>query len=333
MVENDVRSSLESNTTNAFVESVGPSILAKSATRIAVLGISNLNNARRINVSVTQHRGDSLLIVGSPFGIMSPFHFFNSISTGAVANCLPPGTVRSWLLMADTHCLPGTEGAPVFNKNSCLVGLLMNPLRQRGSSTEVQLVITWDAICTAWNSKELEEIRGDKNADRKSMELKHADNYRRSVSSTANNLNQCCISPFSLREAISSVVLVTVGDTSWASGIILNKNGLVLTNAHLLEPWRFGRTSPLGLQNKVTSFAGEQLDARENEQLQPQRCNVSNVNAVKHEVSLFNLGFKREENISSFGPWGETDVVQCECGFHLKGSTRCCFASNGKGSG
>jgi hypothetical protein len=63
----------------------------------------------------------------------------SSISVGVVANCLPPGTARSSLLMADVHCLPGMEGAPVFDKNSCLVGMLMKPLRQRGSSTEVQV--------------------------------------------------------------------------------------------------------------------------------------------------------------------------------------------------
>ncbi|KAL6839311.1 hypothetical protein ACP4OV_030983 [Aristida adscensionis] len=306
-VENDIRFSLEPNRNDASIESKDPSLLAKSATRIAILGIPTLtkNNARHINVSVMQHRGDSLLVVGSPFGAMSPFHFFNSISVGAVANCLPPGSVRSSLLMADIHCLPGMEGAPVFDKNSCLLGLLMQPLRQRGSSIEVQLVITWDAICTEWNSKKLEGIGQAlcglpdvKNADSKTVELSRADNYGRFISCSANNLNQDCISSSSLREAISSVVLVTVGDTSWASGIILNKNGLVLTNAHLLEPWRFGRTSTLGLQNKITSDAGEHVGDGENDPLQSQQCEVSNEDAVKHEFSLFNLGFKREKRIS-----------------------------------
>ncbi|KAL6609716.1 hypothetical protein ACP70R_039685 [Stipagrostis hirtigluma subsp. patula] len=316
-VENDIRSSLESNRNNASIESKDPSTLAKSATRIAILGIPTLttDNARHIDVSVMQHRGDFLLMVGSPFGIMSPFHFFNSISVGAVANCLPPGTVRSSLLMADIHCLPGTEGAPVFDKNSCLVGMLMQPLRQRGSSIEVQLVITWDAICTEWNSKKLEELGqalcelpDEKNPDSKTMKLSHTDNYGRCVSCSANNLNQYRISPSSLREAISSVVLVTVGDTSWASGIVLNKNGLVLTNAHLLEPWRFGRTSTLGLQNKITSVAGEHLSDGEDKPLQPQQCKVSNEDAVKHEFSLFNLGFKREKRISVRLDQGESQM-------------------------
>uniref|UniRef100_A0ACD5T8Y2 Uncharacterized protein n=1 Tax=Avena sativa TaxID=4498 RepID=A0ACD5T8Y2_AVESA len=305
-VENDVLSSLESNRKNVYAEPIDPSILAKSATRIAILGVSTLilNNARHINVSPMPQRGDSLLVVGSPFGILSPFHFFNSISVGAVANCLPPCAVRSSLLMADIHCLPGMEGSPVFDKDSCLVGMLMKPLRQRGSSIQVQLVITWDGICTAWSSNKLEkidqasnELLDDNNADSTTIESCGTDNRRRLVSNSAAGLN-LYKNPPSLRDAISSVVLVTVGDTSWASGILLNKNGLVLTNAHLLEPWRFGRTSPLGLQNKTTSLAGEHLPEEENKLLQSQKCTLSNKDAIKHEVSLFSLGFKREKKIS-----------------------------------
>uniref|UniRef100_A0A0E0DTI5 Glyoxysomal processing protease, glyoxysomal n=1 Tax=Oryza meridionalis TaxID=40149 RepID=A0A0E0DTI5_9ORYZ len=301
-VDNDARYSLESNRKNAYAESTEPPMLAKSATRIAILGVSNLNssNTRCINVSLMQQRGDSLLIMGSPFGILSPVHFFNSISVGVVANCLPPGTARSSLLMADVHCLPG---APVFGKNSCLVGMLMKPLRQRGSSTEVQLVITWDAICNAWNSDKLEridhppsELVDDKSSDCKYKESCVADKHRRFVPNSANNLNQYDVSP-SLTEAISSVVLVTVGETSWASGIILNKNGLIMTNAHLLEPWRFGRTSSLGLQNKIASFS-EHICGGENNLLQPQQCKVSNEDAVKHELSLFNFGLKKDRAIS-----------------------------------
>jgi len=77
----------------------------------------------------------------------------------------------------------GMEGAPVFDKKFCLVGLLMPPLRQKGSNIEVQLVIPWDAICTGWNNKKLEGIGGDpselpdKNADTKTMELRSCSCY------------------------------------------------------------------------------------------------------------------------------------------------------------
>lgn len=45
-----------------------------------------------------------------------------------------------------------------------------------------------------------------------------------------------------IQKAIESVVLITVGDGAWASGVLINDNGLILTNAHLIEPWRFGKT-------------------------------------------------------------------------------------------
>ena len=53
-----------------------------------------------------------------------------------------------------------------------------------------------------------------------------------------------------IEKAIASVVLVTVGDGAWASGVLINDKGLVLTNAHLLEPWRFGKTQFLHSQSQ-----------------------------------------------------------------------------------
>lgn len=42
-------------------------------------------------------------------------------------------------------------------------------------------------------------------------------------------------------KAMESICLITVNDGVWASGVVLNEQGLILTNAHLLEPWRFGK--------------------------------------------------------------------------------------------
>jgi hypothetical protein len=44
-------------------------------------------------------------------------------------------------------------------------------------------------------------------------------------------------SPLPIEKAMSSV---------WASGILLNSQGLILRNAHLLETWRFGKTQISG---------------------------------------------------------------------------------------
>ncbi|MCI11245.1 glyoxysomal processing protease glyoxysomal-like, partial [Trifolium medium] len=56
------------------------------------------------------------------------------------------------------------------------------------------------------------------------------------------HLNFGSSSPLPIEKAMSAVCLVTIGDGVWASGILLNSQGLILTNAHLLEPWRFGKT-------------------------------------------------------------------------------------------
>lgn len=52
----------------------------------------------------------------------------------------------------------------------------------------------------------------------------------------------CGSSPFLVEKARASICLVTIDDGVWASGVLLNHQGLILTNAHLLEPWRYGKT-------------------------------------------------------------------------------------------
>lgn len=56
------------------------------------------------------------------------------------------------------------------------------------------------------------------------------------------HLNFGSSSQLPIEKAMASVCLVTIGDGVWASGVLLNSQGLILTNAHLLEPWRFGKT-------------------------------------------------------------------------------------------
>lgn len=67
------------------------------------------------------------------------------------------------------------------------------------------------------------------------LRLKSAKDHR----SLRNRVSD--IHSFNFKNALRSIVLVSVSEGSWASGVILNENGLVLTNAHVLEPWRFGR--------------------------------------------------------------------------------------------
>ncbi|KAL5730444.1 hypothetical protein ACHQM5_003263 [Ranunculus cassubicifolius] len=182
--------------------------IAMSTIKIAFLGVPSVisEGLPDINISSSSKRGDILLAMGSPFGVLSPAHFFNSISVGTISNFCPSTSHSSSLLMADIRCLPGMEGAPVFNDHARLIGIMSRPLRQSVGGAEIQLVIPWEAITLAQSN--------------------FVDS-KRNVSA--------------VEKTMASVALVTVDEGTWASGVVLNDSGLILTNAHLLEPWRFDK--------------------------------------------------------------------------------------------
>lgn len=235
-------------------ESSNPSIIGKSTARFAILGVSSalVEGSPKLSISATNKKGDLLLAMGSPFGVLSPVHFFNSISVGSVANCYPAASSKSTLLMADIRCLPGTEGCPVFGENAQLVGILTRPLRQRTSGAEIQLLIPWEAIATSCSNLSKEEpqylSKWNQTINDNSNALKKKSSVNSPDLDTLSHRNHDEYDsrdspPSSVEKAMASICLITVDDGAWASGILLNKKGLVLTNAHLLEPWRFRKTT------------------------------------------------------------------------------------------
>lgn len=215
--------------------------------------------------------------------------------------------------MADIRCLPGMEGAPAFDRYGCLTGILTRPLKQKGSSVEIQLVISWDAIATALSSLLQKEAhrpqvelteRSINSAQRASVYC--SSNLRRSAEVLPRGSNFPSVSQSSLENAISSVALVTVGDGAWASGVVLNKHGLILTNAHILEPWRFGRTSLLGLMDKPTriSVAREKSFSQMTQtEGQVERCSLlqsqlGSSKASRHEASPLNSNYRSYKKIA-----------------------------------
>lgn len=59
--------------------------------------------------------------------------------------------------------------------------------------------------------------------------------------------------PSSVDKAMASICLVTMDNGVWASGVLVNSKGLILTNAHLLEPWRFRKATANGERNESKS--------------------------------------------------------------------------------
>ncbi|KAJ4835915.1 hypothetical protein Tsubulata_048493 [Turnera subulata] len=148
--EHGSKSFLEAQRNLAEGEYGYPSHIGKSTTRIAILGVSMyVKDVPNVAISTLSTTGDLLLAVGSPFGILSPVHFFNSMSAGSIANRYPPTSSNISLVIAGIHCLPGTEGCTVCGEFAHFIGLLIRPLRQKSSGAEIQLVIPWEAIATA----------------------------------------------------------------------------------------------------------------------------------------------------------------------------------------
>lgn len=230
-----------------------PSVIGTSTTRIALLRVPSnpYEDLPPLKVSPWSRRGDLLLAIGSPFGILSPSHFSNSISVGSIANSYPPSPLNKALLIADIRCLPGMEGSPVFGDHAELIGVLSRPLRQRATAAEIQMVIPWEAITSACGSLLQEEQQTRRTIHFNNGNLISVEKESRSIqdgptNDTQEHLLAGPVPPSLIEKAMASICLITVDDGAWASGVLLNKQGLLLTNAHLLEPWRFGKTSANG---------------------------------------------------------------------------------------
>ncbi|GLT82838.1 hypothetical protein SLE2022_011740 [Rubroshorea leprosula] len=298
-------------------EPSNPNLIGRSITRISVLGVNLFHDPPNIGLSHLNERGEFLLAAGSPFGILSPMHFFNSISVGTVANTFPPKSPNTALLMADIRCLPGMEGGPVFDKHA-LVGILTRPLRQKNTGAEIQLVIPWEAIATACSDLLLKE---PKNAETKTHinqgNLNAVGNEKLSNSHHSNgpccyNYKQpssACSTQLSIERAMASVCLITIDNGVWASGVVINNQGLILTNAHLLEPWRFGKTnngqrtgnkneSPFPPPEESTSSGRNGLNWYQRSQgPQPIALKIGDA-SMTHEYSGYKLGSCYQGKIS-----------------------------------
>ncbi|CAI9755164.1 unnamed protein product [Fraxinus pennsylvanica] len=239
------------------MELSNPYLMGQSTTRIALLTIPSklFENFPKLNTSVPR-RGDLVLAMGSPFGILSPVHFFNNLSVGSICNSYPPSSSKRSLLMVDIRCLPGMEGSPVFGECSQLIGLLARPLRQKNSGTEIQLVIPWDAIasgCSELLHEEPHVKRKGNHCNDENLKTSPKGKLDGSSSDVQEHPHSGPLLPSPVDKAMPSICLVTIDDGSWASGVLLNKQGLILTNAHLLEPWRFGKASANGEINEIKS--------------------------------------------------------------------------------
>ncbi|KAI9076834.1 hypothetical protein K1719_041138 [Acacia pycnantha] len=150
---------------------------------------------------------------------------------------------------------------PIFREYASLTGILIRPLRQKTSSVGIQLVIPWEIIVTAsscllpnspQNTVKVLYHEG-KSHDGGKVSFAKTDNVG-SWGSNHEHSKFGSSSSLPIEKAMPSICLVTIDDGVWASGVLLNSKGLILTNAHLLEPWRFGKTQISGYGDNPKIF-------------------------------------------------------------------------------
>ena len=180
-------------------------------------------------------RGQPLHILSSPFGLISPAVFRNTLSTGTVSNIvrarrasprrIHPGERPSReqeeqeqektpaLLLTDAAVFPGSYGGAAMTPDGVLCGIVSSPLkRKNGSYVELACVIPLNHYPIL---RRLDE--------RRSMRV--------SSSPTAGTARVVD----STNHMQKSLVCVRVG-TSWGSGIVISEQGHILTCAHLIQP-------------------------------------------------------------------------------------------------
>ncbi|XP_057764470.1 glyoxysomal processing protease, glyoxysomal [Salvia miltiorrhiza] len=285
--------------------SSSPNVMGQSATRIALLAVPSkfsAANPLKVQRSIPK-RGNLLLAMGSPFGILSPLHFFNNISVGSIGNSYPPSSSTRSLLMADIRCLPGMEGSPVFSEQAQFIGLLTRPLRQKISGTEVQMVIPWEAIASACSELMLEKPHSAwdgvnySNQHLSVVETVLPKDHSYELPNHSHeqiHFGSRLLSP--VEKAMSSICLITTDDGSWASGVLLNKQGLVLTNAHLLEPWRFGKTASTSDRNERRSEVS--IIPNAHMRLETFNGEKSSQNLVATNLKAADISLKNDDGLS-----------------------------------
>jgi hypothetical protein len=237
---------------------------------------------------IALERGLPINFVGSPYGILAPNIFHNSVFSAIVSNVVTvgkraenagievargarSGSNRSLqdaqlqqeadLLMIDQECQPGCEGGPVFDSNGDLVGIMLPPIRPTdGTNVQVQLIAPASQFVHAVRAK-LRRLFGIDESE-----------IIATVKQQAIKASNCVASEESLAlsSAITSVVLVSVG-TYWASGVVISSAGDIITSAHLFRPLLMS-TNPcqpvlkIGLRvdvrlDKPTSAAATRVDS------------------------------------------------------------------------
>ena len=226
---------------------------------IKVKTLQNYFSCRSLNLSTLASaripkKGESVFIVGTPFGVECPSVFYNSLSKGIVSNVV--GT-NNEIMITDARCVSGCEGCPVYLekshagsiKDNAPYGIVLAPFCWRNgewigitvtASLEYILrnLLTLLSKNIALTSKNLRgALLGISNYQAKIQNPRDAIVKLNQDSNPAvmHSNQRCLTSQDIVKTALCSVVMVVCGST-WGSGIIIDaENCLVATCSHIIQ--------------------------------------------------------------------------------------------------
>ncbi|XP_049850705.1 uncharacterized protein LOC126323751 [Schistocerca gregaria] len=225
------------NTQMSIQDAVLSKLYWDGLAEVAVLRITGglpavMHRPIRFAPSRSVNRGDSLLIVGSPYGILSPSIFYNCVYLVTASNLIVESLFANRfsshneglddaVIMLDRPGLPGCEGGPVFDIEARLVGMSIPPIHR---SDESRITISFTLPITASLIKDVLQVLNQIERSSFGLERRQAETIMSSPHVP------------SLRKAFDSIVLISIG-TTWGSGIFICEDGVILTVAHLIRPF------------------------------------------------------------------------------------------------
>eukprot|EP01083_Nonionella_stella_P068272 181175_1 len=178
-----------------------------------------INRNMRIGCSRNVQRGDPIICIASPYGLLSPDVLHNSVSRGCISNIVYGNHSKTRsicgpdMFLVDARCLPGSEGGAVFDQYGELIGMISLPLRHSdGYPVEFTTVISIEAVIR-WTRK---------------IEAQSQLSTQMSIRSISDKSQPI------LENSSKSLALVEV-NTMWCSGIVISSDGYIVTNEHVLR--------------------------------------------------------------------------------------------------
>ena len=187
-------------------------------------------------------RGQPISIISSPFGLISPAVFRNTLSTGSISNIVHeskldgdsnlPANKSQVLFLTDAAIFPGSEGGAAVTYDGLLCGIVAPPLkRKNGTCVELAAIIPLNMRvlnCIGIHQDVLREPTSLVASFHPEIKLSPRCFFGQNSMPQSPSISEIIV------QAQRSLVCVRLG-MSWGSGIVTNNEGYIITCAHLVQ--------------------------------------------------------------------------------------------------